>query len=296
MIIISIQMSVFSQAVGVGTTTPDNSAQLDISSTTKGMLVPRMTLVQRTAILQPATGLIVYQTDGSPGFYYNNGTPAAPAWLLLINSGAAVTNVSASSPLSSSGGTTPNLSLPGTNGGILYGTGSGSSFTTAGTSGQFLKSNGSAAPAWSLLGQSASTAFGNASLTVTLTMPPTIIPGLSQTITVPSNAIVYVATDGGMQTTSSIASGFTIIDMIIYVDGSIVSNGGYQRLTAVNNAGITSATESWSMSQVILLSAGSHTIQIMASGVNFLGNANATVSGNNTSPLQGELNVIILKQ
>ncbi len=60
--------------VGVGTTTPDTSAALDITSTTKGLLIPRMTETQRDAISSPATGLMIYQTDGTVGFYYYNGS------------------------------------------------------------------------------------------------------------------------------------------------------------------------------------------------------------------------------
>ena len=60
--------------VGIGTTTPDASAALDITSTTKGLLIPRMTETQRDAISSPATGLMIYQTDGTVGFYYYNGS------------------------------------------------------------------------------------------------------------------------------------------------------------------------------------------------------------------------------
>ena len=68
---------------GIGTPTPDASAKLDISSTSKGFLVPRMTSTQRTAISLPANGLMVYQTDGVIGFYVNTGTSASPTWLRL---------------------------------------------------------------------------------------------------------------------------------------------------------------------------------------------------------------------
>jgi autotransporter adhesin len=71
--------------VGIGTTTPAASALLDVSSTTKGFLAPRMTQTQRDAIATPvATGLLIYQTDNTPGFYSYNGT----AWTALSSGGA----------------------------------------------------------------------------------------------------------------------------------------------------------------------------------------------------------------
>jgi sugar lactone lactonase YvrE len=61
------------QNVGIGTTSPDASAALHVSATNKGMLVPRLTATQRAAIASPATGLLVFQTDVAPGFYYYDG-------------------------------------------------------------------------------------------------------------------------------------------------------------------------------------------------------------------------------
>jgi hypothetical protein len=59
----------------IGGITPTNaSALFEIQSTTKGFLPPRMTSAQRTAIASPATGLIVYQTDGQLGTYQFDGT------------------------------------------------------------------------------------------------------------------------------------------------------------------------------------------------------------------------------
>lgn len=60
--------------VGIGTTSPDNSAALDITSTTKGLLTPRLTEVQRLAIVSPSTGLLIYQTNNTTGYWYYNGT------------------------------------------------------------------------------------------------------------------------------------------------------------------------------------------------------------------------------
>ena len=64
--------------VGVGTSTPDASAALEVASTTKGFLPPRMTATQRAAISSPATGMMVYQTDGTTGLYVYNGS----AWII----------------------------------------------------------------------------------------------------------------------------------------------------------------------------------------------------------------------
>ena len=60
--------------VGINNENPDASAALDITSTTGGLLVPRMTETQRDAITSAATGLMIYQTDGTVGFYYYNGS------------------------------------------------------------------------------------------------------------------------------------------------------------------------------------------------------------------------------
>ena len=60
--------------VGIGTTTPHASSALDITSITKGLLIPRMTKTQRDAISSLATGLMIYQTDVTVGFYYYNGS------------------------------------------------------------------------------------------------------------------------------------------------------------------------------------------------------------------------------
>lgn len=64
----------FSQ-VGIGTTTPAASAMLDVTSTTKGFLPPRMTSTQMNAITAPAVGLMVYCTNCSPkGLYTSTGS------------------------------------------------------------------------------------------------------------------------------------------------------------------------------------------------------------------------------
>lgn len=79
--LLALQLHGFAQSVGINTTgnPPHTSSMLDVSSTTQGVLLPRMTQVQRDAIATPGTGLLIYQTDGTPGFYFYNGS----SWLSL---------------------------------------------------------------------------------------------------------------------------------------------------------------------------------------------------------------------
>ena len=83
-VFIILSIGVFANASaqsGIGTTTPDPSAKLDVSSTNKGFLPPRVTLTSTTDIItipNPATALLVYNTGSnvnlSAGYYYWKGT------------------------------------------------------------------------------------------------------------------------------------------------------------------------------------------------------------------------------
>jgi len=63
----------------IGGSTPEPSAMLDIQSTTKGVLFPRMTTAERTGITNPATGLMVFNSE-TKCLEINLGTPGTPAW------------------------------------------------------------------------------------------------------------------------------------------------------------------------------------------------------------------------
>ncbi|MEZ4874816.1 MAG: hypothetical protein R2793_05045 [Flavobacteriaceae bacterium] len=65
--------------VGINTTTPDPSSELDITSTDGGILIPRLTQAERDAIASPATGLMIYQTNNTPGFYYFDSS----SWVII---------------------------------------------------------------------------------------------------------------------------------------------------------------------------------------------------------------------
>lgn len=60
--------------VGIGTENPDDSSLLELKSDSQGMLTPRMTSTQRTAIASPAEGLLVYDTDETAFYFYTSGT------------------------------------------------------------------------------------------------------------------------------------------------------------------------------------------------------------------------------
>ena len=90
-LVTAVNFSAQAQSVGIGTTAPDASAALDVVASAKGVLLPRLTLTHRGNILSPATGLIIYQTDNTPGFYYNSGPPAAPVWNQIATAGGTST-------------------------------------------------------------------------------------------------------------------------------------------------------------------------------------------------------------
>jgi len=115
-LILASNISVLSQ-VGIGTSTPDSKAQLDVSSTTKGFLPPRMTYAQRELISSPPAGLMIWcsncGTSGQMQFY--NGTSwvtfseqatSAPI-TLTCNTPTSITNTTASASGSLTGVTGP---------------------------------------------------------------------------------------------------------------------------------------------------------------------------------------------
>jgi|GEM_PF-5507885 hypothetical protein len=67
----SLWLQVAAQSVGIGTASPRPSAQLEVSSTNKGLLPPRMTSAQRKAIANPTAGLMVFDTDAAALYVFN---------------------------------------------------------------------------------------------------------------------------------------------------------------------------------------------------------------------------------
>lgn len=67
-------LTYFNNSVGIGTPTPNSSSILDITSTTKGFLPPRMTTLQKNAIASPSIGLTLYDTDNNSLEVYNGSS------------------------------------------------------------------------------------------------------------------------------------------------------------------------------------------------------------------------------
>lgn len=79
-----ISPPLFSQvaATGIGTLDPHASAALDVVNTTAGLLIPRMDVNQKNAIVSPASGLLIYDTTNKC-ISQNTGSPTTPSWVCL---------------------------------------------------------------------------------------------------------------------------------------------------------------------------------------------------------------------
>ena len=217
---------------GIGTTTPHASAKLDVSSTDKGFLPPRMIAAQRTAISSPAAGLMVYQTDGTSGLYYYNGS----AWIYIINSttnilsvvnggtgtttstgtGSVVLNTNAS--LANPTLTTPSL-------GVASGTSLSLTSTTAGTStstGALIVSGGAGIAGQIFAGGIQNTPIGNS----------TASSGSFTTIVASGNITATGSLTGGNSSTSNI-SGFA---------ANVVSISANYNITSADNGKVIQST------------------------------------------------------
>jgi parallel beta-helix repeat protein len=231
----------FAQSVGVGTAAPAATAMLEVASTTKGMLVPRMTLAQRTAISSPAQGLLVYQTDGAQaGFYYNASATSTANWLWLpdkTTSGDNLGNGTATTAVKLAGNTLSN-----------NGTG-GISITDAGN--VTVTGNSTVTGASSVAGNSAVTGNGTvagtlavgtttidakAALDVTSTtkglLPPRLTLAQRNSMGIPTVGMLIVQTDNTPGLYQYTATGWASVGAGVYTAES--SSTGAAPTTAVN--------------------------------------------------------------
>ena len=151
--------------VGIGTSSPDASARLQIdanaATNAKGFLLPRVTATEKNSIVSPATGLIVYQTDGTTGFYYYDGS----SWNLLPSASNAVpyTGATGAVNLGNYDLTVNNITIGRGSGNVSSNTASGFKALYTNTTGNSNTATGSDALFYNTTG-SFNVAIGNGSL------------------------------------------------------------------------------------------------------------------------------------
>jgi hypothetical protein len=296
----------FAQNVGVNAdgSTPDNSAMLDIKSNAKGVLIPRMTMAERNAITTPATGLLVYQTDGTAGFYYNSGTSMTPVWTMISSSGdlqgtlnglligqgtgnpssftpastgnnqflstpiaggmptwTSPSNVTGSAVVNISNGSGQtigtgdvNIDVAGAPGAVLYGTGTSSSFSSAGNAGEVLVSGGTNAPSWMSPNATLATSSINGSGVVTVTN------GGGQTIGTGNVSLDVAGTNNGVLYGTGTSSAFTSPSTAANQVLATLTSGGTPTWVSANTTLATSNIEQATSSTVVINNGNSQVV------------------------------------
>lgn len=142
-------------------------------------------------------------------------------------------------------------------------------------------------------GQNITDSYGTGQVTLTAASTSyVVIPGLSQSITVPANAKVYVHTNGGLQTVGT-GTTYGVADFAIHVDGAIMGSGSTQLVVSANTQGLGNMFDNWSFGKSYSLTPGTHTIDVRVRDGN--GTADVNVSGTGNY-IQGVMTVIIVKQ
>ncbi len=142
-------------------------------------------------------------------------------------------------------------------------------------------------------GQNVFEVYGTGQLVVSsATTAYTLIPGLSQLVNVPADAVVRVDTSGGMQCTQA-GSAYAVADIAIFIDGA--PTNPQRRIVAANTTGIGQMIASWSFGRTITLAPGNHTFEVRAIGGDPAA-APANVSSGTAPQLQAILTVALLKR
>ena len=203
--------------VGVGTVTPHASAQLDVSSTTKGLLPPRMTTAQRNAITTPANGLIIFNTTNNTlniyfsGAWYQFSTSLVPGSIATLVTASPTNNGSLVSGAAASGVNSV-VSYTGGNGeshvGQVVSSTDVTGLTATLTAGTFALGEGTLT--YNITGTPASDGTASfalniggqtGSLTRTVTAPPPFVCGTSTvTFTYNGNLVTYGTVMGANST------------------------------------------------------------------------------------------------
>ena len=229
------------------------------------------------------------------GINASGATPNSSAMLDVsaTNKGVLIPNVSLSSLTDATTIASPATSL------IVYNTNT----SLSGGAGYYYNSGTPASPVWvnmltsaSTLGQSTTDYYSSGGLTVGSATGFTAIPGYPVTVNIPANTTVLLTGTVGVQTTSTSGTGYSSVDVVVVVDGSLLANGGYDRVTVGNNGGITQQIRYANFNVSFpSLTAGNHTFAFYSAGAGS-GGSNATVAGNNSSVLEATLSLTLIKK
>lgn len=268
--------------VGIGTTTPNPNAILEMQSTNQGVLVPRMTTAQRLAIAGPTEGLLVFDTDFDCFFFFE---ATSATWSNLCNAGPA----GPAGPTGATGAAGP--------AGAVGATGPAGPAGPAGATGP-------AGPAGAT-GATGATGpqgpsgvinryhvYGTAGRLAVTSTTHTVQPGLTQTFTLTAPATVIVWATIGARTTSSTSGQYANVDMVIYLNGAFLPTGGWNRFAVVNPS-LANSFNTCAINTTLTLPAGTHTIDLRTART--AGNSSVDIGGNATTDVNpGELTILIL--
>jgi hypothetical protein len=167
--------------------------------------------------------------------------------------------------------------------------------TSAGTSGQFLKTDGTGVTSWSTLSQSSSTTYQTAALVPTTTTS-SVVTGLTTTFTADANHVYYISTTGCVYDASATTNRNVNSQVSIFVDGVVLTAG--TQVACAQNLGTVSLWTygNWSLNQVVSLTAGSHTIDVRANRRSDSNIDNPTVGGASGTVCQGQLTVMVISK
>lgn len=237
----------YSQNVGIGTTSPNSSAKLEIHSTNAGLLPPRMTYTQRNAIANPAQGLIVYCTDCGPNGQLQNFDGVN--WLSMVAGIGAtgpviptVTTAAATSITATTANSGGNVTADGggvvTRRGLIYSTGTITDTNSTSGGGKIIAgTGGTGVYTISLTGLSAAftyhirafavntagVAYGSDLTFTTLPLLPTVLTTAATGITASSaNSGGNVTNDGG----ATVTRRGLIYSTSVITDTNSISGGG----------------------------------------------------------------------
>ena len=265
--LINVTITYSQNNVGIGTTTPDPSALLDLSSNNQGLLAPRLTTAQRLAIASPANGLLVFDTDINCYMYYTSMTNT---WYSFCNASGPSGPTGPTGTMGMTGMTGPTgaTGITGATGatgiaGITGSTGAtgntGATGATGATGVTGIIGLTGAIGATGATGNSKVQTYGvNGTDSVQICTPTFVhIPNLSSTITLTDSATLNIFSNGCIINNTS---GQYVCAIICITINSIPNPSLYQLL----NAGYVHYTN-WSIARILKLPAGTYSFEVWCS-------------------------------